>query len=48
MKMTLNQNIALRLTLDKKPYTILDGKVEYIGNPKDADYILYDDHRIVR
>lgn len=43
--MTLNQNIVLRLTLDKKPHTILDGKVEYIDNPKGADYILYDDHR---
>lgn len=45
MKMTLNQNIVLRLTLDKKPHTILDGKVEYIDNPKGSDYILYDDHR---
>jgi integrase len=45
MKMTLNQNIVLRLTPDKKPHSILDGKVEYIENPKGADYILYDDHR---
>ncbi len=43
--MTLNQNIVLRLTPDKKPHSILDGKVEYIENPKGADYILYDDHR---
>lgn len=45
MKMTLNQNIVLRLTLDKKPHTILDGKVEYQDNPKGTDYILYDNHR---
>lgn len=45
MKMTLNQNIVLRLTLDKKPYAIQDGTLEYIDNQKGADYILYDDHR---
>lgn len=45
MKFTLNQNIVLRLTPDKKPHAIVDGKVEYIDNPKGADYILYDEHR---
>lgn len=45
MKTPLNQNIVLGLTLDKKPYTILDGKLEYLDNPKGRAYILYDDHR---
>ncbi len=45
MKFTLNQNIVLRLTLDKKPHAILDGKLQYIDNPQGTDYILYDDHR---
>ena len=45
MKTTLNQNIVLKLTLDRKPYTFKDGKLEYIDNLRGEPYILFDDHR---
>lgn len=45
MKTTLNQNIVLKLTLDKKPCAIKDGKLEYTDNPSGEPYILFDDHR---
>lgn len=45
MKTTLNQNIILKLTLDRKPCAIKDGKLEYTDNPSGEPYILFDDHR---
>lgn len=45
MKTTLNQNIVLRLTLDQKPNSIENGKLEFIDNDGGQPYILFDDHR---
>jgi integrase len=45
MKTTLNQNIVLRLTLDKKPYGANGGKLEFIDNESGQPYIVFDDHR---
>jgi integrase len=45
MKTTLNQNIVLRLTLDKKPQGIVNGKLELSDNLDSKPYILFDDHR---
>jgi integrase len=45
MKTTLNQNIVLRLTLDKKPHSIVNGKLELTDNVGEKPYILFDDHR---
>lgn len=45
MKTTLNQNIVLKLTLDRKPCAIKNGKLEYTDNLSAEPYILFDDHR---
>lgn len=45
MKTTLNQNIVLRLVLDKKPYGAIGGKLEFTDNDSGQPYILFDDHR---
>lgn len=45
MKTTLNQNIVLRLVLDKKPCGATGGKLEFTDNDSGQPYILFDDHR---
>lgn len=45
MKTTLNQNIVLRLALDKKTYGATGGKLEFTDNDSGQPYILFDDHR---
>lgn len=44
MKITLNQNIVLKLSIDKKPIAYNDNKIEYVNNTTNAAYIVFDDH----
>lgn len=45
MKITLNQNIVLKLSINKKPYAYANGQIEYADNTNKTAYILFDDHR---
>lgn len=45
MKIALNQNIVLKLTLCKKPYLFTNGQLEYESNLSELAYIIFDEHR---
>ena len=45
MKITLNQNIVLKLTFDKKPYAFTNGQLEYESNLNGVAYTIFDEHR---
>lgn len=45
MKIALNQNIVLKLTLDKKPYAFTNGQLKYESNLNGVAYTIFDEHR---
>jgi hypothetical protein len=45
MKITLNQNIVVKLTLDKKPTALTNDQLVYESNPNGAAYTIFNEHR---